>query len=137
LVSGYSWPGRTRAGKCIQAGFVRGDGGACVVYGKLFQSVVWKQDKLQEAIESIKWLENLRVDADRNHIFKQLSGSNNKTTIKELRYFNGEVPHRFLNPWFRATDTQLAYAASQRLKSNVYTRCSSIILKLTLLGWTI
>lgn len=76
-----------------------------------------KQDKLQEAIQSLKILENLTIDANRNYIFKTLSDSTNRATLKELRYFNGEVPHRFLSPWFRAADTQLAYAASQRFEN--------------------
>ncbi|AYL94265.1 HNH endonuclease domain-containing protein [Mucilaginibacter celer] len=75
-----------------------------------------KQDKLQEAVQSVKALENLTIDADRNYIFKTLSGSANRSTLKELRYFNGEVPHRFLSPWFRAADVQAAYAASQRFE---------------------
>lgn len=72
-----------------------------------------KQDKLQQAIEKIRGQENLTVDADRNSIFKTLSVTNNKNTIKELRYFNSEVPHRFLSPWFRANDLNLAYEYSQ------------------------
>jgi hypothetical protein len=76
-----------------------------------------KQDKLQEAIQSIKDLERLTVDADRTYIFKHLSNSTNKSILKELRYFNGEVPHRFLSPWFRAADPQAAYAASQRFEN--------------------
>jgi hypothetical protein len=61
--------------------------------------------------------EGLTIDADRAHIFKQLSGSVNKSTLKALRYFNGEVPHRFLSPWFRAADPQTANAASQRFEN--------------------
>jgi HNH endonuclease len=76
-----------------------------------------KQDKLQEAIQNIKNLEGLTVDADRGYIFKQLSNSNNRSTLSELRYFNGEVPHRFLSPWFRAADPQAAYNASQRFEN--------------------
>jgi len=73
-----------------------------------------KQDKLQEAIERVKTVEGLTIDTDRNKIFKQLSESAIPETYKALRYFNGEVPHRFLSPWFRAADAQAAYAASQR-----------------------
>jgi hypothetical protein len=76
-----------------------------------------KQDKLQEAIQLIKSLEGLTVDAGRDEIFKRLAVSQNRTTLKELRYFNGEVPHRFLSPWFRASDVQTAYAASQRFEN--------------------
>ncbi|MFD2871972.1 HNH endonuclease domain-containing protein [Mucilaginibacter ximonensis] len=76
-----------------------------------------KQDKLQEAINQIKNLEQLTIDADRSFIFKQLASTNNKTTLRELRYFNSEVPHRFLSPWFRAADAKAAYAASQRFEN--------------------
>jgi hypothetical protein len=73
-----------------------------------------KQDKLQEAIARIKELEALTIDADRREIFKRLAESSSKLTLRELRYFDAEVPHRFLSPWFRAADVQVAYAASQR-----------------------
>lgn len=76
-----------------------------------------KQDKLQEAIRQLKTLEGITIDADRRVIFKQLSATNNKQTLKELRYFNAEVPHRFLSPWFRAADAQAAYSASQRFEN--------------------
>jgi hypothetical protein len=77
-----------------------------------------KQDKLQHAIEKIKMLEMLTVDADRRIIFDQLSHTSNKATLKELRYFNSEVPHRFLSPWFRADDLNLAYQYSQVFTNN-------------------
>jgi hypothetical protein len=72
-----------------------------------------KQDRLQQAIENIKTIEKLTIDADRNSIFKRLSGTTDKQTLKELRYFNAEVPHRFLSPWFKADDLNLAYRYSQ------------------------
>ena len=77
-----------------------------------------KQDKLQEAIQAIRGLENLTIDSDRVFIFNQLAHTSNKATLRELRYFNGEVPHRFLSPWFRAADSQAAYRASQRFENN-------------------
>jgi len=76
-----------------------------------------KQDKLQEAIKQLRTLENLTIDADRRLVFSQLSATNNKQALRELRYFNGEVPHRFLSPWFRAADAQAAYADSQRFEN--------------------
>lgn len=72
-----------------------------------------KQDKLQAAIEQLKALEQLTIDADRRFIFQRLAASENKQTLRQLRYFNGEVPHRFLSPWFRAADSQAFYTASQ------------------------
>ena len=77
-----------------------------------------KQDKLQQAIEKVKLLENLTIDADRRNIIQCLSSSTNNATIKELRYFNAEVPHRFLSPWFSAEDKQIAYRYSQVFKNN-------------------
>lgn len=76
-----------------------------------------KQDKLQTAIEQLKILEHLTIDAGRPFIVHQLTTTDNKQTLRELRYFNGEVPHRFLSPWFRAADSQAAYAASQRFEN--------------------
>jgi hypothetical protein len=75
-----------------------------------------KQDKLQEAINQIKNLESLTIDADRRLIFQQLSATSNKSTLRELQYFNSEVPHRFLSPWFRTADAKAAYAASQQFE---------------------
>ena len=72
-----------------------------------------KQDKLQQAIEKLKLLEKLTIDTDRQHIYKSLTTSNHKSTQKELWYFNAEVPHRFLSPWFRADDMRVAYGSSQ------------------------
>jgi len=77
-----------------------------------------KQDKLQQAIENVKLLENLTIDAHRNDIFKRLVATENRSTMKELWYFNAEVPHRFLSPWFKADDINLAYQYSQSFTGN-------------------
>ena len=77
-----------------------------------------KQDKLQQAIENVKVLENLTIDANRNDIFKTLVATENKPTMKELWYFNAEVPHRFLSPWFKANDINIAYQRSQSFTEN-------------------
>jgi hypothetical protein len=72
-----------------------------------------KQDKLQSAIEKLKKLEGLTIDVNRDKIIKQLSLTVQKQTIKELSYFNSEVPHRFLSPWFKADNMSLAYELSR------------------------
>lgn len=77
-----------------------------------------KQDKLQQAIENIKLLEQLTIDADQALIFKRLAESKDRATLKELWYFNAEVPHRFLSPWFRADNINLAYRFSQAWTNN-------------------
>lgn len=77
-----------------------------------------KQDKLQQAIKRIKTTEGLTVDADRQYLFNQLTSTSNRDTVKELRYFNAEVPHRFLSPWFGANDQNIAYRQSQIFMNN-------------------
>lgn len=76
------------------------------------------QDKLQQAISRIRVNEGLTVDAGRTAIFDHLSNTRNSSTIRELRYFNGEVPHRFLSPWLRAADKLQAYEASKRYEND-------------------
>jgi len=75
------------------------------------------QDKLQQAIARISVTEGLTIDADRSSIFKHLTGTQNAITLRDLRYFNGEVPHRFLSPWLRAGDKAQAYEASRRFEN--------------------
>jgi hypothetical protein len=73
-----------------------------------------KQDQLQTAISRLKELEDLTIDAERQTISKRLSETENRFIQRELRYFNSEVPHRFLSPWFHVSDKHSAYSASQR-----------------------
>lgn len=77
-----------------------------------------KQDKLQAAINNIKSIEGIPVDAKRDFIISHLSHSTNKETLRQLQYFNSEVPHRFLSPWFRADDMVHAYQSSQSLTND-------------------
>jgi hypothetical protein len=77
-----------------------------------------KQDKLQHAINRIIQAENLTIDADRLNIFKKLAVTQDRGTLRELNYFNAEVPHRFLSPWFPAADMHQAYKASQSYYNN-------------------
>lgn len=60
----------------------------------------------------------MTIDAERTSIFKALCHTSNKDTIKELHYFNAEVPHRFLSPWFNASDLNKAYRNSQAYLNN-------------------
>jgi hypothetical protein len=75
------------------------------------------QDKLQQAISRIKITENLTIDANSSAIFEHLSSTRNNGTLRDLRYFNGEVPHRFLSPWLRATGKAQVYEASRRFEN--------------------
>lgn len=76
-----------------------------------------KQDKLQRVIENIKFFENLTIDANKKHIFNTLLDTENKHTLKELRYLNNQVPHWFLSPWFPGKDKTTIYKYSQDFKN--------------------
>lgn len=71
------------------------------------------QDKLQQAIARIRIAEGLTIDVNRSVIAEHLSNTKNTATIRDLRYFNGEVPHRFLSPWIKASDKLQVYTASR------------------------
>ncbi|MET3981134.1 hypothetical protein ABIB62_003789 [Mucilaginibacter sp. UYP25] len=83
-----------------------------------FHISLGKQDQLQKAVERIKLLEGLTIDANRFNIISRLSNTTHKETNRELQYFNGEVPHRFLSPWFKADNSSLAYTLSQSFTNN-------------------
>lgn len=59
-----------------------------------------KQDQLQRAIEELLQIEGISIDEKRSKIVEQLKHSGHKRTYQILRYFDGEVPYRFLSPWF-------------------------------------
>ena len=71
-----------------------------------------KQDKLQRAIEFVKDYELLTIDAARNAIFHRLSATTNAQSLRELRHFDNQVPHRFLSPWFPGMNRARIYSAS-------------------------
>jgi hypothetical protein len=71
-----------------------------------------KQDRLQRAIESLQFTEQLTIDADRNSIRKQLTTTYNRQSLAELSYFNSQVPHWFLSPWFPGADRKDIYEGS-------------------------
>lgn len=60
-----------------------------------------KQDKLERAVEQILINERLPIDEKKSEIKNALKNTHHIGTIRALRYFDGEVPHRFLSPWFK------------------------------------
>jgi hypothetical protein len=58
------------------------------------------QDQLQRAISSIRLIENISIDEKKSVIVERLVNSNSRETGRALQYFDGEVPYRFLSPWF-------------------------------------
>ena len=73
-----------------------------------------KQDKIQAAIEKIKGLESIDIDASKNKITKTLLTGHANETAKQLRHFNTNVPHKFLSPWLGAESKGLMYELSQQ-----------------------
>jgi 5-methylcytosine-specific restriction endonuclease McrA len=75
-----------------------------------------KQDRLQRAIEAVKNFERLMIDDDREKIFKTLAKTSNKDSVNQLQYFNNQVPHWFLSPWFPKISRTEIYIASQSFR---------------------
>ncbi len=73
-----------------------------------------KQDKLQRAIELVKEYESIEIDEERELIFSILANSTRLETLEQLKYFNNQVPHWFISPWFPKLTKNDIYSASQR-----------------------
>lgn len=78
------------------------------------------QDQLERAIQNIKNIERLAIDEKKSTIVHTLINSSNPATAKYLRYFDGEVPYRFLSPWYPALTGKRKeiYVASQQFSNN-------------------
>lgn len=63
-----------------------------------------KQDMLQRAIENLKLNEGINIDEKAESILNKLTSSNTASTLRELKYFNKEVPWRFLSPWIKGQE---------------------------------
>jgi len=77
-----------------------------------------KQDQLQRAIEQIRIIEKITIDESQESIVTQLINSRNNQTNTELKYFNNQVPHWFLSPWFPKLDKSNIEKASQDFLQN-------------------
>jgi hypothetical protein len=75
------------------------------------------QDKLQRAVERIKILEGLSVEANQEEVFSVLTHSHNSQTNRELMYFDNQVPHWFLSPWFPSESRQAIYHLSKESRN--------------------
>ena len=72
-----------------------------------------KQDLIQEAILTIKEIEQITIDTDRYIVFTKIASSSNKNTVSCLSHFDKNVPHWFLSSWLPKMDRQKIYAASK------------------------
>lgn len=77
-----------------------------------------KQDMLQRAIENVKMLEGIAVDEKKSIVHAKLTDTENLATIKNLRYFDSQVPHWFLSPWFRGQRQVSIIYEGSRIESN-------------------
>jgi len=75
------------------------------------------QDKIQRAAEELKNIENLKIDDDREIIFQTLVSTNNTETLSLLNYFNNQVPHWFLSPWFEKMTKNQIYELSKNFEN--------------------
>lgn len=71
------------------------------------------QDKLQRAIKNLREYEGLAINADRELVHNTLMQSEKRETIQELNYFNSQVPHWFLSPWFPGKSRRDIYHLSK------------------------
>lgn len=76
-----------------------------------------KLDRLQRAIEEVKKYEPLTIDDKRDKVLNHLVRTNNKNSLDQLKYFNNQVPHWFLSPWFPGFNRDDIYSASQKFKN--------------------
>ena len=65
-----------------------------------FHISLGKQDKLQESVEDIRDIENIKINEDRSIIKSKLAQTDNSNTLNLLQHFDANVPHWFLSPWF-------------------------------------
>jgi hypothetical protein len=72
-----------------------------------------KQDLIQDAIKSVKEIENIFIDENQKSVFEKLSSTKNQNTLKKIWHFDKNVPHWFLSPWFPGKNKADIYNASQ------------------------
>ena len=83
-----------------------------------FHITFGKQDLIQDAIYTIKSLENLSVDTKQKHILQKLLHSDNSNTINTLLHFDKNVPHKFLSPWLGTASKSKVYDLSLDKNNN-------------------
>lgn len=71
-----------------------------------------KSDLLGEHISQLRDIEQIPITAARAEISQQLVSSSNPITQGLLLHFDGNVPHRFLSPWFPGAEKKEVYAQS-------------------------
>jgi len=80
-----------------------------------------KQDQLQRAISQIRELEGITIDEKQEVVKHKIISSLNPLTAKAIQYFDQEVPHRYLSPWF--PELKGNRAAIYRLSADFENHC--------------
>ena len=70
-------------------------------------------DNLQKAVEVLRELESIPVDANPDYVHNVLITSQNPATQRELWHFDRNVPHKFLSPWLGSGSKSGIYLRSQ------------------------
>jgi hypothetical protein len=83
-----------------------------------------KQDLIHDSVSELKQIESISIDEKQKIVANLLLSSGNHSTLRILRHFNNQVPHRFLSPWFPkqkdetdANQTKRIYSESQSFKN--------------------
>ncbi len=76
-----------------------------------------KQDMLQRAITNLRSIEGISIEEKPEAIIKKLAFSTDPRTVRELRYFNQEVPWRFLSPWIKGSQKDV-YKRSESFENS-------------------
>jgi hypothetical protein len=78
-----------------------------------FQVSFGKQDKIQEAIKFLRIYEGIDVNEKKTSVLDRLMNLTSKESLKQLKHFDAQVPHRFLSPWLGAVNKGEMYLLSQ------------------------
>lgn len=79
------------------------------------------QDLIQDSINKLTIIENLKIDESKESIEKLLSSSENNLTKNILNHFDKNVPHWFLSPWYPNTSKNEVYSLSlERVNNPIY-----------------
>jgi hypothetical protein len=72
-----------------------------------------KQDKIQEAVEKIKKLQNYALDEKKPVLLQALLQTADREIERQLNHFNANVPYKFLSPWLGTHSEKDMYRMSQ------------------------
>ena len=84
---------------------------------KYFKLSFGPQDKINEIIDSILEKQHIEIHKSQYQIEKELLKIDDEKMIKRIKYLNGNVPFKFLTPWFGALQRRQIQKKSQENKN--------------------